>query len=276
MSRTQRIGRDLGEALLVRAFGLAGCRGRPLEVNCLVAPTHPQRIDAVRPLEGFSGRRGILVHGVEREPEAAAVETETGGGQDDEDDDGPHYYMEWIEAWSPRLTSAKLKDWRALLASAKPFAREPVSRLRYLLELRLHQAAVAPTGYGELTYRHGEALMTGAALVWQDLSHVEMMFTFADRENVVFCRPDLSDLRSTVEELLRDDDLRRRIVRDGGRSYAAWAARWREHLYNGIKRHVREVLSSRLEQPTVRWRLPRRSSVSSLRDGGRDRVRCIR
>jgi hypothetical protein len=46
MSKTQRIGRDLGEALLVRAFGLASCRGRPLEVNCLVAPTHPQRIDA--------------------------------------------------------------------------------------------------------------------------------------------------------------------------------------------------------------------------------------
>jgi hypothetical protein len=85
-----------------------------------------------------------------------------------------------------------------------------VSRLRYLLELRLHQVAVAPTGYGELTYRHGEALMIGAALVCQDLSHVEMMFPFADRENVAFCRPDLSDLRSTVEGLVRDEDQRRR------------------------------------------------------------------
>jgi hypothetical protein len=243
MSRTQRIGRDLGEALLVRAFGLAGRRGRPLEVNCLVAPTHPQRIDAVRLLEGFSGRRGILVHRVEREPDAAAEEAETGGGQGDEDDGGPHYYMEWIEAWSPRLTSAKLKEWRALLASAKPFAREPVSRLRYLLELRLHQVAVAPTGYGELTYRHGEALMTGAALVCQDLSHVEMMFPFADRENVAFCRPDLSDLRSTVEELVRDEDQRLRIAREGRRTYKAWAARWREHLYDGIERHIREALS---------------------------------
>ena len=245
MSRTQQMGRDLGEALLVSAFGLAGCRGRPLEVNCLVAPTHPQRIDAVRLLEGFSGRRGILVHGVEREPDAAAGEAETGGGQGDEGDDGPHYYMEWIEAWSPRLTSAKLQEWRALLASAKPFAREPVSRLRYLLELRLHQVAVAPTGYGELTYRHGEALMTGAALVCQDLSHVEMMFPFADRENVAFCRPDLSDLRSTVEELVRDADQRRRIAREGRRTYTAWAARWRKHLYDGIERHIREALSSR-------------------------------
>jgi hypothetical protein len=50
--------------------------------------------------------------------------------------------------------------------------------------------AVAPTGHGELTYRHGEALMRGAALVCQDLGHVEMMFLFRDRENVAFCRPD--------------------------------------------------------------------------------------
>jgi hypothetical protein len=41
--------------------------------------------------------------------------------------------------------------------------------------------------------------MTGAALVCQDLGHVEMLFPFGDRENVACCRPDLSDLRSTVE-----------------------------------------------------------------------------
>jgi hypothetical protein len=244
MSRPERIGRDLAEALLVRAVGLASDRGRPLEVNCLVAPTHPQRIDAVRLLEGFSGKRGILMHGVEDEPEPAPEATETDLDASTEDDDSPHYYMEWVEAASPHLAAAKHKESRALLASAKPFAREPVSRLRYLLDLRLHQVAVAPTGYGELTYRHGEALMTGAALVCQDLSHVEMMFPFADRENVAFCRPDLSDLRPTVDELVRDEALRRRIAREGRRTYTAWAARWRDHLYDGIERHIREVLGS--------------------------------
>jgi Glycosyl transferases group 1 len=250
MSRLERIGRDLGEALLVRAFSVESGRGRPLEVHCLVGPTHPQRIEAIRLLEGFSGKRGILVYGVEDEPEAAPQATGTPGAEDDdslpsEDDDTPRYYREWIEASSPPLAAAKLKQWRAFLASAKPFARKPVSRQRYLLELRLHQVAVAPTGYGELTYRHGEALMTGAALVCQDLGHVETMFPFRDRENVAFCRPDLSDLRSAVEELLRDGDLRRRIARDGRRSYTAWAARWREDLYLGIEAHIREALGSR-------------------------------
>jgi hypothetical protein len=84
MSRRKRVGRDLRDAALVRAFGLPTGRGRPLEVNCLVAPTHPESIDAVRLLEGFSGKRGILTYWVERELEAAAEETEAGGGQDDE------------------------------------------------------------------------------------------------------------------------------------------------------------------------------------------------
>jgi hypothetical protein len=37
--------------------GTRSCRrpGRPLEVNCLVGPTHPQRIDAVRGRDGFLG-----------------------------------------------------------------------------------------------------------------------------------------------------------------------------------------------------------------------------
>jgi hypothetical protein len=174
---------------------------------------------------------------------------------------------EWIDASSTLLTSAKrpgsgqsvllgelldlltgaaeqTREWNTLLTSANAFAREPVSRRRFLRDLRLHQVAVAPTGYGELTYRHGEALMTGAALVCQDLRHVETMFPFRDRENVVFCRPDLSDLRSSVEELLRDEDLRRRVGREGRRSYAAWAARWREHLYDGIEAHIRNALGA--------------------------------
>jgi hypothetical protein len=248
MSKRKRVGRDLGEALLFRAFGLAGSRGRPLEVNCVVGPTHSQRIEAVRVLEGFTGNHGIFIAGVDREAEAVSEATGTAGAEDHNaasgDDDSPEYYMEWIEASSPHLVAAKRKQWQTLLTSAKPFACPPVGRLRYLLELRLHQVAVAPTGHGELTYRHGEVLMTGAALVCQDLSHVEMMFPFDDRENVAFCRPDLSDLRATVEELLRDEDLRRRIAREGRRSYTAWAGRWRENLYDGIERHVREALGS--------------------------------
>jgi hypothetical protein len=235
MSRRKRIGRDLGEAALVRAFGLPTGRGRPLEVNCLVAPTHPQSIDAVRLLEGFSGKRGILTYWVERELEAAAEETEAGGGQDDEQGrQSPllHGVDRGVEP-APRLSEAQgVARASRLRETLRPGTGEPTALPAGVAPPAV---AVAPTGYGELTYPHGEALMTGAALVCQDLSHVEMMFPFADRENVAFCRPDLSDLRSAGEELVRDEVGRRRIAQEGRRTYTAWTARWREHL---LRRHL--------------------------------------
>jgi hypothetical protein len=85
-------------------------------------------------------------------------------------------------------------------------------------------------------------LRTGTALVCQDLRHVEMMFSFHHRENVVFCRHDLSDLRTVVRELLDDDALRLRIAREGRRSFAAWAGQWRAHLEAGIAAPIRETL----------------------------------
>jgi hypothetical protein len=152
-----------------------------------------------------------------------------------------------------------------VIAQAMPYMRPRMSRTRYLLEMCRHRVSVAPTGYGELTFRHGEAWRTGTALVCQDVSHAEMMFPLEDRENVAFCRPDLSDLPSKVRELLADEPLRRRIARQGRATFTAWAARWREHLYNGIEAHVRNALSSDsapLQQPV---------GVAGLNDSARQR-----
>jgi hypothetical protein len=119
-----------------------------------------------------------------------------------------------------------------------------VDRLRFTLGLRRHRVGVSPVGQGEFSNRQGEVLSSGAALINQDLSHLDVMFPFKDRENVVFCRHDLSDLRSTVEELLRDEGLCKRIGKAGRSSFMAWASEWRAHLYNGIEAHIREALSS--------------------------------
>src|SRR6202022_3392316 len=110
---------------------------------------------------------------------------------------------------------------------ARPFLRARVGRVRYIQDMCRHRVVVAPTGYGELGQRHAWALRTGAALVCQDLSHVEMMFPLRDCENVGFCRHDLSDLRNLVGGLLDDDVLRCRIAHEGRRSFAAWARQWR-------------------------------------------------
>jgi hypothetical protein len=225
MSPAERVGRNLAERLLIKAF-VAGVGGRPLQVHCVVGLSHVQRIEAMRLLEGFSGTRGLA------STQAAMPRLIAG-----------------TEHGDVPLPSDVRSE---LVAAARPYRRDPVGRLPFLLDLRRHKVAVAPAGYGELTHRHGEALLCGAALVCQDLSHVEMMFPLRDRENVAFCRPDLSDLRPTVDELLRDDGLRQRIAHHGRRSFAFWSRSWREHLYNGIEAHVREAVNGGQARPGCR------------------------
>jgi hypothetical protein len=208
MSRSQRIGRDLGQAALVRALGLPTGHGPTARGQLPRRPHTPAEHRRCATVRGLPGKRGILTYWVERELEAAAEETEAGGGQDAEQGRQSHYYMEWIEASSPR-----------------PPQRSSRSGARFS----------PPRSPSPGKYPHGEALMTGAALVCQDLSPVEMMFPFADRENAAFCRPDLSDLRSADQELVRDEDRRRRIAQEGRRTITAWTARWREQL---LRRHL--------------------------------------
>jgi hypothetical protein len=214
LSRTQQSVRNAGEEVLSAVLGFAPIGRRSLDVHCVATLTHVQRLEAIRRLDGFSGHRGI-----DRIPVTVAGIEEAHGG------------------------SSRADARSALLDDVTPFLSQRVGRIRYVRDICRHRVVVAPTGYGELGQRHAWALRTGAALVCQDLSHVEMMFSFRDRENVAFCRHDLADLRTIVGELLDDEALRCRIAREGRRSFAAWSSQWRSHLETGIAAHIRETLS---------------------------------
>ena len=247
MKRVERLGRDLGETAFVRALGLAGDHCRPLEVHCLTGLTHVQRIEAMQLLEGFSGTRGITL------PQSDTVISGRRSGTAE---------LQLRQATgAPRSSLIDMRD--ELVSAARRFSHERMGRERVLLDLRRHQVAVAPTGHGELTHRHSEVLCSGAALVCQDLSHVEMMLPLEDRVNAAFCRPDLSDLRSTVEELLRDEGQRKRIAKAGRRRFMEWAAGWRAHLYDGIEAHIRKALGA--EQAAGNVVAPERDRASASR-----------
>jgi hypothetical protein len=196
---------------LVRGFSFAGTLDRRLQVHCLVTLTHVQRIEAVSLLDSFTGNHCIT--GI---PGLIA---------------GTEHGLAPPDQVRQRLVSL-----------ARPYLRPRVGRLRYELDLRRHQVVVAPTGYGELTYRHAEAWGAGAALVCQDLHHVDMQLPIRDHHNAVFCRPDLRDLTPKVEALLRDDDRRRSVASEGRRGFTAWSRRWREHLYAGLEGPVRQAM----------------------------------
>lgn len=205
--------------VFTRSIGTGGQVGRREQVHCLVGLSHVQRIQALRLLSGLSGTHGITwTQGMSAELVSGTV-----------------YGGERL----PPNVSAQLLD------EARPFLHRTMSRLAFVTDLRRHQVAVAPTGYGEITYRHGSALAAGAALVCQDLSHVEMMLPLSNRKNVRFCRPDLADLRPIVEELLADKAQRARIALSGRRDFVRWASNANRILYDGLESHVREGTGAR-------------------------------
>ena len=216
----ERLLRDVTEGLLGPLMAAASSRGaRPHEVHCVGSLTHVQRLEALRLLEGFSGHRGLT--GVpERVSGLPGAE--------------PFWHGE------PLTEQAR----RELVQAAQPHMRPGTSRISYQLDLCRHRVAVAPCGHGELTYRHAEALAAGATLICQDLSHAETMFPFEDRGNVLYCRPDLSDLRTVLAEVLGEDSLRREIGAEGRRVYRAWARDWREHLLAGVQAPIRAALEA--------------------------------
>jgi hypothetical protein len=214
VSSVTRVARNLGDYALMPALGLAGIGLRHKDVHCVVSLSHVQRIQAMRELEGFSGDRGVVL-------------------------------FRNIVGGTPHGTEPLPDDlYEEIVASASPYLHSRMSRTRYLLNTCRHRVVVAPTGYGELGQRHAEALMGGAALVCQDLSHVEMMLPLEDRANALFCRPDLSDLRSTVKDLLEKDELASQVARAGRRDIVKWSRRWRDHLYDGIEAPIREALDA--------------------------------
>lgn len=214
LSLTQRRLRAVAEEAFSAAVRVAPTRRRRFDVHCLATLTHVQRLDAIRRLDGFSG-----VHGIDRIPLTVAG----------------------LEADPATAPSEDAR--RVLVNAAAPYLRPRLGRVRYIGEMCRHRVVVAPTGYGELGQRHGWGLRTGAALVCQDLNHVELMFPFRDRENVAFCRPDLTDLEAVVQELLHDEGLRRRIAEEGRRSFAVWASEWRSQLEAGIAAPIRNSLN---------------------------------
>jgi hypothetical protein len=215
MSWLERVGRNLAEEVVAMLIAVAPVGHRPLDVECLATLTHVQRLEAIELLDGLSGTRGI--------------------------DQIPGNVAGTTNHEEPIAAEAR----RRMVEHAAPYMRPRLGRLDYLRDLCRHRVVVAPTGYGEIGQRHAWALRTGAALVCQDLSHVETMFPFRDGDNVAFCRHDLSDLRLVVEWLLSDEAARRRIASEGRRSFGEWSAQWRAHLNAGITAHVRAALAPR-------------------------------
>jgi hypothetical protein len=84
------------------------------------------------------------------------------------------------------------------------------------------KAVLSIAGCGELCFRMVEAWMGRRVLVSQDLSHARTLFPLESGRNVVYCRPDLSNLVEILEDI---DRHWRHYIDIAEQGYSDWT-RW--------------------------------------------------
>ena len=141
------------------------------------------------------------------------------------------------------LPEAELAAIRATIAE-HGLGHAPLNRNRFKRTMLSHKLVIAPTGYGELTFRQAEAWEQGRALVCQDLSHVETMFPFQEGRNVLYCRPDFSDLGGLLRAVEADAVDWQRIGVRGRADWRAWIADREAIFERGVVRHIEEALGT--------------------------------
>ena len=188
----------------------------PYTAHCLVALSHVQRLELLLALKR-AGVTGLL---------GASVVPE---------------YMWGTERFEDEVPEAERERIRETIRAAG-LRLGPMGRNRFKRSILDHKVVIAPTGYGELTFRHAEAWEQGRALVCQDLSHVETLFPFRDRDNVLYCKPDFSDLPELLAAVESGAIDYRKVGRQGRRDWNRWIGDLDAVFERGVLKHLDEAV----------------------------------
>jgi len=147
------------------------------------------------------------------------------------------HYINGCEFPKALVPETELEQWRKELNENQLF-KKSVNRYKYSLMQLQHEIIFSPSGFGEVCFRHGEALSLGRTLICQDLSHVDMLFDFKNHQNVLYCKPDFSDLMDCIysKELSQ-------IAKNGKKDWDNWTNNWEKLFYEGFTKHFQELMN---------------------------------
>ncbi len=124
----------------------------------------------------------------------------------------------WTALGKPAFKAHRNAIAEAMLPLKAPSERIPTES--YFEELRSSKIAVGAFGPGEITIRDFEIILSGAALLKPDLSHLETWpEIFQEGKTFLAYKWDLSDLREKAESLLENHSLRTSLAWEAQETY---------------------------------------------------------
>jgi hypothetical protein len=145
----------------------------------------------------------------------------------------PHTVAGLDEAniWKPLTATERFEITSQLQAAG--LTRRTLGPPEYTFGIRDCKAVLSITGYGEVCYRMAEAWSNRRILVCQDLSHVSTLFPLQEGHNVIYCRPDLSDLVELLDDIECNTARYIDVAEQGHADWLAWIENTEEILRNG-------------------------------------------
>lgn len=84
---------------------------------------------------------------------------------------------------------------------------DPISKRKYLKELKRSKTCISPFGWGEVCYRDFETIIAGAVLIKPDMSHLNTYpNVYKEGETYVPIKWDMSDLEEKVNKVIESYD----------------------------------------------------------------------
>ncbi len=203
-SSLQRTVRGMSDWLFNKSVAMPTRNRAPRHtVNFYASLTHMQRVTAVRMLRRSSLHwRGGITH-----------------------------IPEWVTGLRGVgifcLSSTQRADLEATLA-AENLTTPPLNRLNYQVAMQDCKAVLSITGHGELCFRMAEAWANRRILVCQDVSHVHTMYPLESGRNVIYCRPDLSNLVDILDDIECNYRSYTAIAERGYEDWLEWSRRAQE------------------------------------------------
>jgi hypothetical protein len=117
------------------------------------------------------------------------------------------------DGWYGRMRDASITAIRDAARHSRLVDGEKVKLGQYMRELRSARVCFSPFGYGEVCWRDYEAVLSGALVIKQNMSHVEVCpDIFIPDETYAPIAWDFSDLPEVLSRWLSDEPARRKAV----------------------------------------------------------------
>ncbi|RJE70862.1 glycosyltransferase family 1 protein [Reichenbachiella sp. MSK19-1] len=109
---------------------------------------------------------------------------------------------------------------------AHKLLKKKKNRIQYLYDFSKFKSIISPVGYGEMCFRDLEIMQMGRCGIKQDISHVDHLAPFVPNENIIFCKPNFSDL----VEILHNVDRREIDYKQIGKNAYKAARSWEQNI----------------------------------------------